>query len=135
MVGLVCRPKKESLIDVPPGPDVTCFWRGGLEGRTPLLSLFVPDTEDLTAANTTLAKDIPDVEPKYLESEAPWTETLPMLETSLLSLSDSSCFLFHAACLGDCFCDVSDVSLPLNVGLPSSLGVCTVFGSGPGLEA
>jgi hypothetical protein len=60
MVGRVCRPKKESRIDVPVGLSLIA----GLEGLTPLLSLFVPDTEDFTAAKTTLANEIPDVDPR-----------------------------------------------------------------------
>jgi hypothetical protein len=55
-------------MEVPPaaGPLI-----GGFEGLTPLLSLFVPLTLDFTAAKTTLAKLMPEVEPKYLESLAP----------------------------------------------------------------
>jgi hypothetical protein len=47
----------------------------------------VPDTELLTAAKTTLANDIPEVEPKNLGSLAPWTDTMPILETNLVSFS------------------------------------------------
>ncbi len=61
IVGLVCNPKNESRIEVPVGfPSLIA----GREGRTPLLSLFVLDTEDFTAANTTLANEIPEVEPR-----------------------------------------------------------------------
>ena len=83
-------------MEVPPVP-VALLVMGGLEGLIPDFSLLVPETEDLTAANTTRANDIPDVLPRYLESEAPCTDTLPIFDTNLLSFSLSSCFLFHAA--------------------------------------
>lgn len=134
IVGFVCNPKNESRIEVPLDP-VAALVIGGREGLTPDLSLFAPDTDDLTAAKTTLAKDIPDVLPRYLESEAPWTEKLPMFETSLLSLSDSSCFLFHATSSLDCLLlEVMDVLFPFNIGAPSSLGVSAALGSVPGRE-
>ena len=129
IVGLVCSPKNESRIDVPAAPGA--LRGGGLDGLTPDLSLFVPLTLDLTAANTTLAKLIPDVEPKYLESLAPCTDTEPIFDTSLLSFSLSSCFLFHATSCGDCL-EMSDGS-PLKLG-PSSDGVWAVLGSAPWRE-
>ena len=131
IVGFVCRPKKESRIDVVPDPTALAV-TGGLDGLTPLLSLFVPETELLTAAKTTLANEIPEVEPRYLESDAPCTDTLPIFETSLLSLSDSSCFLFQAASFGEGLCE-SSVE-PLYGGGSSEAGVWTVVGSAPGLE-
>lgn len=48
-----------------------------------------PETELFTAANTTLAKDIPDVDPRKRGSLAPCTDTMPMFETSLVSFSRS----------------------------------------------
>ena len=63
--------------------------RADLPGLGPRSELFV-DTEDLTADRTTRANEMPEVEPKNLESEAPWTETMPMLDTSLSILSFSS---------------------------------------------
>ena len=123
-MGLVCSPKNESRIEVPPAAGA--FGRGGFDGQTPLFSLFVPLTLDFTAAKTILAKEIPDVDPKYLESEAPCTDTELMFETNLLSFSLSSCFLFHATSFGDCLVVVRIPSPPLKVG-PSSDGVWTVF--------
>ena len=79
MVGLVCKPKKESLMVVPP--------LAASAGEIFLGLLFsdgvVGFTDFLTAANTTLANDIPDADPRSWESEVPWTETIPMLLTSL----------------------------------------------------
>src|SRR5271155_5825999 len=72
-VGRVCKPKKESLMVLP----LDRFGRG-LLGRTPALSELLVETELLTAAKTTLAKDIPDVEPRNRGSDAPWTDTMPM---------------------------------------------------------
>ena len=63
IVGLVCRPKNESRIEVPVVPE-TLSLIGGREGLIPLFSLFVVDTDDFTAANTTRANEIPDVEPR-----------------------------------------------------------------------
>jgi len=131
IVGLVCSPKNESRIDVPPAAGG--FGRGGFDGLIPLFSLFVPLTLDFTAANTTLAKEIPDVDPRYLESDAPCTDTEPIFETNLLSLSLSSCFLFQATSCGGCLVVVRMPSPPLKVG-PSSEGVCTALGSAPGRE-
>ena len=57
------------------------------------LFLFVEalGTELLTAAKTTLANEMPDVEPRKRGSEVPWTDTMPMLETNRSSLSASFC--------------------------------------------
>jgi hypothetical protein len=68
MVGFVCRPKYESLIELP--PELATLVTGRL-GLIPVLSELLLDTELLTAARTTRANDIPDVEPRYLASEAP----------------------------------------------------------------
>ena len=57
-----------------------------------------PDTELLTAAKTTLANEMPEVEPRYRGSLAPWTETMPMLDTSLVSFSRSYLSLSSRAC-------------------------------------
>jgi hypothetical protein len=85
MVGLVCRPKKESRIEVPLSTTLLVTLAPRLLPR----SEEEPDTELLTAANTTRAKDMPDVEPRYRGSLAPCTETIPMLDTSLVSFSRS----------------------------------------------
>lgn len=73
IVGFGWRPKNESRIDVL-DPDVPVALlvqtEPGLLGFTPPFSEIDPETELFTAANTTLAKDIPDVEPKCRGSEA-----------------------------------------------------------------
>lgn len=60
-----------------------------LDPRTLPLSDEDPETELLTAANTTLANDIPDVDPRKRGSLAPWTETMPIFDTSFVSFSRS----------------------------------------------
>lgn len=85
MVGLVWSPKKESRIEVPLSTTLVAALAPRLLPR----SEEEPDTELLTAANTTRAKDMPDVEPRYLGSLAPCTETMPMFDTSLVSFSRS----------------------------------------------
>ena len=99
IAGFVWSPKNESLIVVPPVAALV----SGFEGRTPPRSDADPDTELLTAAKTTLAKEIPEVDPRYLESEAPSTDTLPMLCTRLER----------------CFCSVSSVDTDTGPALPS----------------
>ena len=74
MVGFECRPKNESLIVVPPA---AASPSGTLDFDPPFSDgVGVWWTDLLTAAKTTLANEIPEVEPKNLESEAPWTETM-----------------------------------------------------------
>ena len=104
IVGFDWRPKKESRIE---GPLVTAA-RPACFDVPKLFLLFVEalGTELLTAAKTTLAKDIPDVEPKNRGSEVPWTDTMPMLETNRSSLSASFCVRSRAL-LAD---DADDVS-------------------------
>ena len=86
MVGLVCNPKNESRIDVPPVVFVE-----GFEGRITPRSDDAPDTELFTAAKTTLANEMPDVEPKKRESDVPCTATLLACDRSLSTLSRPSC--------------------------------------------
>ncbi len=50
---------------------------------------FFPETVLGKEASTTRAKEMPEVDPRKRESEAPWTDTMPMLDTSLSSFSDS----------------------------------------------
>lgn len=87
MVGLLCNPKNDSLIEVPlplvPVPVTALLVIAGREGLTPLLSLVEPDTEDFTAAKTTLANEMPDVEPKCRESEGACIDTFPKLGIEL----------------------------------------------------
>ena len=99
IAGFVWSPKNESLMVVPPVAALV----SGFDGRTPPRSDADPDTELLTAANTTLAKEIPDVDPRYLESEAPSTDTFPML-----------CTRFER-----CFCSVCSLDSAIGPGLPS----------------
>lgn len=110
----------------------TALADSGLLGLTPPFSELDVDTELLTAAKTTRAKDMPVVEPKARESEAPWTE---ILETRLFSLSVSSFFLCQDSSFWLCAlcCVEVAISWPLYGGA-SSLGVCAALGSGPGLE-
>jgi len=84
-VGLVCRPKKESRIEVP----LSTALAASLWPRLLPRSDKEPATELFTAANTTRAKEMPEVEPRYRGSLAPCTETMPMLETRLVSFSRS----------------------------------------------
>jgi hypothetical protein len=115
---------------VPPAPVPTALADIGLLGLTPPFSELDVETELLTAAKTTRANDMPVVEPKDLESEAPWTE---ILETRLFNLSVSTFFFCHASSLWN-LCSVDPVgSCPLYDGT-SSLGDWAALGSGPGLE-
>jgi len=63
----------------------------GFEGRVVPRSEEDPDTELLTAAKTTLAKEMPEVEPKKRESDVPCTATLLACDKSLSTLSRPSC--------------------------------------------
>lgn len=94
-VWLGLQAKNESLMDVPPLVAAADPIDPGLLPRPPYPPE-PPGTELLTAAKTTLANDIPLVDPRKRGSEAPCTETMPMLETNLCSLSDSSCFCSHS---------------------------------------
>lgn len=77
---------------MPPAPVPTALVDIGLLGRIPPFSELDVETELLTAAKTTRANEMPVVEPKDLESEAPWTE---ILETRLFNFSVSSFFFCH----------------------------------------
>src|SRR4051794_8536783 len=90
-------------------PEVATLVMGRLD-LGPARSELLVDTELLTAANTSRAKEIPDVEPRYRASDAPCTETMPIFDTSLFNLSASSCFFSQSSflvangesILGDC---------------------------------
>jgi hypothetical protein len=77
MFVLVSRPKSDSLIVV---PDAVIGLISGVD--IPRTAMF--DFMDfLTAAKTTLAKDIPEADPRYRESEVPRTATWLAFVTSL----------------------------------------------------
>lgn len=126
MAGFVCSPKNESLIVVPPVAALV----SGFEGRTPPRSDVDPDTELLTAAKTTLANDIPDVEPRYLESEAPNTDTFPMLWTRLdrcfCSVCSSETAETGPALVSGCFCAPAAVASPVD-GIVGDVAAATLM--------
>ena len=68
MVGFDCNPKKESRIE---GPLAAVARPPDLDFPKVVFSDKAPGTELLTAAKTTLAKEIPDVEPRKRGSEVP----------------------------------------------------------------
>ncbi len=91
MVGFVCRPKKESRIEVPL-PTALLAAKGLLYGRTPPFSDvdFWSDTDDWTAAKTTRANETPDAGPRERGFEAPGTAEMRLLDTSSCSFLVSS---------------------------------------------
>src|SRR2546430_6877311 len=60
-MGFACRPKKESRIELAELPAFAALAKG-LLGRMPALSELLVDTEAFTAAMTTRANEMPDVE-------------------------------------------------------------------------
>ena len=128
IVGFDCNPKKESRIEGPLDgvgrPPVFNF-------PTPFLSDRALGRELLTAANTTLAKEIPDVEPRNRGSDVPCTDTMPIFETSLSNLSASSC-LCSLAPLTDGAVAIWLSLIPFGMALPGNRSIeCSATGFEP----